>query len=334
MKDTDIDVGVVAKSDIIDPAVAGRSLALKSGEVSAPVKGTFGTVLLQVSRSNRPRRRLTRRSRRRSNANSPNSAHGLKSIICATRSKTNAPAAPLAETAKKLNLNAVNIEAVDRSGRGPDGQPIAALPKSPDVVASAFATDVGVDNEALQLPGNGYLYYDVTGITPARDRTLDDEVKDQVATRQRDDEIAKRLQAKADDMLGKLKAGADRRQIATDNGLGRNRLRHDAWQGLGLPAGEGDRRRLQDRQRLPGQRRRRQGDRSLCFGRDPGDRSGVRSKAPEVAQLTTSMQEFVRRRHHRPIHREDRKRYRRLDQSDGAESSYRRQHRQQQPVAK
>ncbi len=40
----------------------------------------------------------------------------------------------------------------------------------------------------------------------ARDRTLD-EVKAQVAQRWRDDEIASRLKAKADDILGKLKAG-------------------------------------------------------------------------------------------------------------------------------
>ena len=99
----------------------------------------------------------------------------------------------LAETAKKLNLKAVTIDAVDRSGRAPDGKPVAALPKTPDVVAAAFASDVGVDNEALQLPDDGYLYYDVTGITPSRERTLD-EVKDQVAARWRDDEIAKRLQ--------------------------------------------------------------------------------------------------------------------------------------------
>ena len=46
LKDSDTDIGMVAKSDIIDPAVADAAFALKSGEVSAPVKGTFGTVLV------------------------------------------------------------------------------------------------------------------------------------------------------------------------------------------------------------------------------------------------------------------------------------------------
>ncbi len=79
-------------------------------------------------------------------------------------------------------------------------------------------SDVGVDNDPLQLPDGGYLWYDVTSITPARDRTLD-EVKDKVEARWRDDEIAKRLQAKADDMVGKLKAGTALAQLATEAGL-------------------------------------------------------------------------------------------------------------------
>ena len=51
-----------------------------------------------------------------------------------------------------------------------------------------------------------------------RDRSLD-EVKDQVAARWREDEIAKRLQAKADDILGKLKAGTPFAQVASEAGL-------------------------------------------------------------------------------------------------------------------
>jgi len=44
-------------------------------------------------------------------------------------------------------------------------------------------------------------------------------VKDQVTAHWRDDEIAKRLQAKTDDMLGKLKAGTKLAQLATESGL-------------------------------------------------------------------------------------------------------------------
>ena len=116
-----------------------------------------------------------------------------------------AAGATLAEAAKKLKLKVRVIDAVDRAGRAPDGKPVPDLPRNPDVIAAAFNSDVGVDNEALTLPSGGYLYFDVDGITPSRARTLA-EVKDKVEASWRADEIGKRLKAKADAMLAKLKS--------------------------------------------------------------------------------------------------------------------------------
>ena len=219
LKDSDTDVGMVTKAGVIDPAVADAAFALKSGEVSAPIKGRFGTVLVQVGK-------IEPGSQKTYEEVAPQ----IKREIAESRARTaigdlrdkfedeRAAGSTLAEAAKKLGLKSHTIDAVDRSGRGPDGKPIADLPKTPDAVAAAFASDVGVDNDPLQLPNGGYLWYDVTGITPARDRTLA-EVKDKVETAWRDDEIAKRLKAKADDMVGKLKAGTALAQLATETGL-------------------------------------------------------------------------------------------------------------------
>jgi peptidyl-prolyl cis-trans isomerase D len=219
LKDSDTDVGMVAKSDIIDPAVAEAAFVLKPGEVSEPVKGAFGAVLLLVGKIETGTQKSfdevapqTKREIAESRAKSQ--IGGLRDKIEDDR----AAGSTLAETAKKFGLKAVSIDAVDRSGRGSDGTPIANLPKTPDVVAAAFASNVGVDNDALQMPGGGYLWFDVTGVTPSHERTLD-EVKDQVAARWHDDEVAKRLQAKADDILGKLKAGSALAQLAGETGV-------------------------------------------------------------------------------------------------------------------
>ena len=69
----------------------------------------------------------------------------------------------------------------------------------------AYASDVGVDNDPIDADG-GYVWYAVADIAKAHERTLE-EVKAQVTQRWRDDEIAARLKAKAEDMLGKLKGG-------------------------------------------------------------------------------------------------------------------------------
>jgi peptidyl-prolyl cis-trans isomerase D len=122
----------------------------------------------------------------------------------------------------------VNYE-IDRSGRDPSGKPVSNLPHAADVIAAAFTSDVGVENDPVAADG-GYIWYDVTAITPAHDRTLD-EVKSEVEARWREDEIATRLKAKATDFLDKLKNGnsfddlakAENLKVETADNLQRNK---------------------------------------------------------------------------------------------------------------
>src|SRR5258707_3896051 len=115
--------------------------------------------------------------------------------------------ASVVEAAQKLGLAAVTIDTVDRSGRLPGGQLAANIPRGLDVVSQAFNSDVGVDNDPIQFNG-GYVWYDVLGITPSRERKID-EVKDQVEARWRDEQIASRLRGKATEMVEKLEDGGN-----------------------------------------------------------------------------------------------------------------------------
>ena len=63
-----------------------------------------------------------------------------------------------------------------------------------------------LERDPLQVQ-DGYIWFDVLGITPSRERPLD-EVKDQVEARWREQEIATRLDTKATEILDKLKAGS------------------------------------------------------------------------------------------------------------------------------
>jgi peptidyl-prolyl cis-trans isomerase D len=199
----DIELGMIARSDIIDPNVADAAFALPSGEISQPAQGRFGFALVKVGKIEPG-----------VEANYDSVAPAIKRDIAVERARAAVQSlhdkmedergggASVVDAAKKLNLNAVTIDAVDRSGRGPDGKPVAGIPPGTDIVSQAFASDVGVDNDPLQLAG-GYVWFDVLGITPSRERTID-EVKDQVETRWRDEQVASRLRTKAADMVTKL----------------------------------------------------------------------------------------------------------------------------------
>jgi peptidyl-prolyl cis-trans isomerase D len=115
---------------------------------------------------------------------------------------------------EKLPVQSFNI---DRSGHDPDGKPMTGLPHSGDLVAAAFATDVGVDNDPIETDG-GYIWYDVTAVTTAHDRSLD-EVKSEVEQRWHNDQVAAVVKAKSADLLDKLKGGATFEQLASANGL-------------------------------------------------------------------------------------------------------------------
>src|SRR4051794_37526931 len=202
----DLDLGTVAKSGILDPAVADAAFALNPGDVSEPVKGRFGTALLKVGKVE-PGSQVTYES----------VAPQLKREIAAANARAQVSSlhdkmedergggAGVVEAAQKLGITATTIEAVDRSGRAPNGQPVSGIPQGLNVITQAFASDVGVDNDPIQFNGE-YVWFDVLGVTPSRERGIE-EVKDQVEARWREDQIVGRLRTKATDMVQKLNQG-------------------------------------------------------------------------------------------------------------------------------
>jgi peptidyl-prolyl cis-trans isomerase D len=215
---SDVDLGMIAKSAIIDSAIADAAFSLPSGEVSQPVQGRFGVAVVKIDKIE-PGVEPSYES----------VASDLKKEIAAERARKSVAdlrdkmederggGASVIEAAQKLGLAAVTIDAVDRSGRLPNGQLVANIPRGLDVVSQAFGSDVGVDNDPIAF-NNGYVWYDVLGITPSRERGLD-EVKDQVEARWRDDQIASRLRAKATEMVQKLEQGGKLADEAANAGL-------------------------------------------------------------------------------------------------------------------
>jgi peptidyl-prolyl cis-trans isomerase D len=214
----DTDLGLVTKSAILDPAVGDAAFTLPAGEISEPVQGRFGTALVKVDKIEP--------------AVEPNYASiaaDIKRELATERARAKVSelrdkmederggGSSVVDAAQKLGLTAVTIDAVDRSGRAPNGQPLTNIPQGLDVVSQAFNSDVGVDNDPISFRG-GYVWYDVLAITPSRERGLD-EVRDQVEARWRQDQIATKLKAKATEMVQKLGQGGKLADEAASAGL-------------------------------------------------------------------------------------------------------------------
>ncbi|MGZ8388371.1 MAG: SurA N-terminal domain-containing protein [Rhodoplanes sp.] len=216
--DKDLDLGLVAKTDMLDPAMADAAFALKEGEVSAPVTGRFGTAIIRVTKIEPGR--VTPFAEVAAEIKQSLALDRAKADLARRRDQIEdelAAGQRLDEIGKKIEMPVRVIDAIDRSGRGPNGEPAPDLPKDIDLVAAAFSSPVGIENEALQIPGGGFVWFEVAGVTPSRERTFD-ELKDRVEARWREVEISKRLDAKATEIVDKVKSGAWFAEVAAASG--------------------------------------------------------------------------------------------------------------------
>jgi peptidyl-prolyl cis-trans isomerase D len=204
----DVSLGLVAKRDILDRGVADAIFALPVGRASEPVAGRFGAVLVRVNKIAPGKDPVFAEA-----------AEGLRKEFALEQAKRRvldlhdkvederASGANLSEVAKKLGLAAISVEAVDRSGRNPDGKAIEGLPQRERLIEGAFNSQIGVETDPIEdRASGGYVWYDVTGITPSRERTLA-EARERVEARWRDEEIAKRLSERAEAIRARLDTG-------------------------------------------------------------------------------------------------------------------------------
>lgn len=216
----DVNLGLVEQRDFGDAKVGAAVFALAQPGLTEPVHTAFGTVVSQVKsivpgvynktleqaeaelRAEIAAQRATPDVRRLHDAIEDQRASG----------KT------LTEAAKAVGLETRAFEGVDDAGNDRGGKPIADLPAGPDLVKAAFASDVGVDNDTVATRDGGYVWFEIDGVEPARQKTFE-EVKDVVADAMRGEAAKKALAEKADEIVGKLNAGQPIEDVAKSLGL-------------------------------------------------------------------------------------------------------------------
>ncbi|CDX17969.1 Peptidyl-prolyl cis-trans isomerase D [Mesorhizobium sp. ORS 3324] len=228
-------LGTLAKDKIADKAVADAAFSLNVNEVSPVVQGAFGPVLLRVTEIKpqvvKPLSEVSDQIRK-------DLALGEASRVLLdvhdSYEDTRASGASLAQAAEKLKLKVVTVDAIDRTGQRPDGTIVKDLPQSADLIKAVFEAEPKTENEGLTTAGNGFVFYEVQSITPARERTLD-EVRQKVAADWTAAETDKRLDAKAQELEKRLKAGATLDVIA-----GELKLEKQTKRGLKREADDAD----------------------------------------------------------------------------------------------
>jgi len=215
----DASLGTVARGALVDKSVADAAFSLKEGEVSAPVKAQFGTVLVRVGKimpsTVKPFTEVAPELKREiALQRAQKDIDHLHDAIedQRTAGKT------LTEAAQSVGLESRVIPVIDAAGNDPQGVPVKDLVDATPLLKAAFASDIGVDNDTLRVPGGGYQWFEVSKVEKARSKTFN-EAKADVEKAWRDDQAGKILSAKTADLTKKLDAGESLANIAAENQL-------------------------------------------------------------------------------------------------------------------
>ena len=217
LKTEDTEIGETTKDAMLDKDEANAAFALPQGGVSGVLKSQFGPVIVRVKGIDpstvKPYAEVADEVKKEVSASrAGDKIQALHDKIEDARvsGKT------ILEAAKAVGLTGQTITAVDAAGKDPKGAPVS-LPDAPELLRAVFASDVGLDEAALNTKDGGYIWFEVTKIDPAHDLTFD-EAKPEVEKQWRAEEIDKALAGKADDLVKQISAGGKIADVAKGAG--------------------------------------------------------------------------------------------------------------------
>ena len=234
LSEADINLGNVTRAELADPVIAEEVFKLEKDKVSEPVTGKLGNVVLLRVTAIEPGKSLTFEEAK-AELEKKILKERASGAIFDLHDKVEdelASGAQLSEIADKFKLTYQVIDQVDREGKRPDGSTVT-LPAQKEVLNAAFATDAGVENDAIDAKDEGVIWYEVLGVTPEQLKPFE-EVKADVEKGWRSEESRNRMRQICAGPDTSLNSGKTLEDIAKD--LNVEVLTSDALKRDGLTA--------------------------------------------------------------------------------------------------
>ncbi len=217
---SDVLLGDFTRDRMPDAKLGDAAFALVAdGQTTPVIDGAFGAVILRVTNIKPQTVRAydeVKDELRKELAltNASNEIMGIHDKFEDAR----VSGASMKEAAEQTNLKLIVLNAVDARGNDTNGDEIAGIPEAKTLLEEAFKAEVGGETLPVNLGRDGYVWFDVDEVTPARDRTLDEArervVADWTAEQQRNE-----LAAKAVELKGRVEKGETLAAIATELGI-------------------------------------------------------------------------------------------------------------------
>jgi peptidyl-prolyl cis-trans isomerase D len=208
-KESDIELGLLAKRDMIDSRIAEAAFALKKDELSQPVEGQFATVLLRVTEVVPGKQRSFEEVKAEIGDRLADERANLElQTLHESVENERYSGKPLKEIAEKLKLPFLEIADIDRTGKTVEGKPALEQADAGKIAQAAFSGNAGIEAEAVELSDGGNAWVDVLHVRPEKQKTFAEvaqDVKTQFMEQQRRIEVGN-LAAKFVDRLNQGEA--------------------------------------------------------------------------------------------------------------------------------
>ncbi|MEO1104475.1 MAG: peptidylprolyl isomerase, partial [Pseudomonadota bacterium] len=212
----DVDLGLVTREELIDPAVAEAAFNLEPNEAVA-IEGRFGPVLVRVSQvedaGKQPFEEVE--AQIRTELALEDAADQVRSLYDNVEDAV-AGGAQVAEIAERFSLPLRELDAVDSNGNGRDGDPVEPR-VSAAILTSAFDAEAGDDAEPVE-EGDAFTWVQVNTITAAADRPFD-EVAGDVVLAWTEAQKASQLSDLAQEVLKAIEDGTAIDDVAQQHGV-------------------------------------------------------------------------------------------------------------------
>jgi peptidyl-prolyl cis-trans isomerase D len=210
-----VDLGTVAK-DAMPAAIADQTFALGADAVSEPIKSPFGIHVVHVKAITPGATKSLDevKDQLRNELALAQAGDSLASVVNQL-DDTLAGGASVEDSANKMGLTAQKIDAIDAEGKDRDGKDLAL---NPEILQLAQATEAGSTSLVSTLSDGSYAVVQVTSVAAGEPKPLA-EVTEQVKS----DWLARARRAatdaKAKDLVEKLKTSGDLAALAQEQGL-------------------------------------------------------------------------------------------------------------------
>ncbi|MCT4656026.1 MAG: SurA N-terminal domain-containing protein [Cohaesibacter sp.] len=217
--EADADFGLLTKAEVSDPAAADVAFGLELNTVSDVVDGRFGKLLLRVTKiepeASKPFDEVKDLLKAEIAADR---ANGEVLDIFDNIEDERAGGATLQEIADKFNLKLRKVEMISKAGELKSEEKVTDLPEQEKLLTSVFDSDVDLETDAIDVANAGFAWFNVTNITPAQERPLD-EVKDKVIAAWKEEKRSTQLADFAAKLKDELAGGKSLEAIATEQNM-------------------------------------------------------------------------------------------------------------------